>query len=409
MGSGGRPIKNRVPLVEMSNRSLRNSRRRRFARRYQRGGSPQAAPAFGNGIYDALAGAFGGASTTGAGSGPPVPIEARAPVVPDSCAYVPRPGELVNQPVPELAQNNAYPFAGSSVIQPPFTAVPTPPPTASAVAFSPISYNLSQQGGRRTHRHRRGGGGPCPICNGRKKQRGGGCPCMARSNQSGGGSPQGVNLYPTTALSGGGPNVGNGLYLQTGCDAPAGISDVRGGNNAAEGGGPMGPSMPAVAAAAVPAVTPGPTLYNAQGILQQVGGRRRKQRGGSAMNLAPAPLDNAFPNTPQPSYGAANAFPESCYKAPGSEIPVYNNNSASFNFSPSITENNTLPPGVNVYNDVIQQPGRMGPPEPAATALQGIPASSQVSTQRGGRRSRRNRKANRKVNRKNSRKNNRVY
>lgn len=128
------------------------------------------------------------------------------------------------------------------------------------------------------------------------------------------------------------------------------------------------------------------------------------------MNISSAaPLDNAFPNTPQPSYGAANAFPESCYKPPGSEIPVYNANSASFNFSPSITENNTLPPGVNVYNEVNQQPGRMGAPEPAAAALQGIPASSQVPAQRGGRRrSRKNsRKSSRKNGRKNSRKNNR--
>jgi hypothetical protein len=124
------------------------------------------------------------------------------------------------------------------------------------------------------------------------------------------------------------------------------------------------------------------------------------------MNISSAaPLDNAFPMTPQPSYGAANAFPESCYKAPGSELPVYNANSASFNFSPSITENNTLPPGVNVYNDVIQQPGRMGAPEPAAAALQGVPASSQVLGQRGGRR--RSRKNSRKTSRKNSRKNNR--
>jgi len=193
--------------------------------------------------------------------------------------------------------------------------------------------------------------------------------------QSGGGSPQGLAQYPDAfALSGGGPNVGNPVNMQSGCGIPQGSADSRGGNN-------------------------------------QMGGRRlrkqrpkQKQRGGSAMNLAPASLDNAFPATPQPSYGAANAFPESCYKAPGSELPVYNNNSAAFNFSPSITENNTLPPGVNVYNDVIQQPGRMGAPEPAAAALQGIPASSQVpaGVQRGGRRSRRNNRKGRKNSRKGS-------
>jgi hypothetical protein len=175
------------------------------------------------------------------------------------------------------------------------------------------------------------------------------------------------------ALSGGGPYGGNPVNAQRGCLPPAGSQDSRGGNN-------------------------------------QMGGRRGKtQRGGSAMNISSAaPLDNAFPMTPQPSLGAANAFPESCYKAPGSEIPVYNANSASFNFSPSINANNTLPPGVNVFNEVNQQPGRMGAPEPAAAALQGVPASSQVlgtEAQRGGRR--RSRKNNRKNSRKNSRKTNR--
>jgi len=127
------------------------------------------------------------------------------------------------------------------------------------------------------------------------------------------------------------------------------------------------------------------------------------QRGGSAMNISSAaPLDNAFPMTPQPSLGAANAFPDSCYKAPGSELPVYDANSTAFNFSPSINANNTLPPGVNVFNEVNQQPGRMGAPEPAAAALQGVPASSQVPAQRGGRRrSRKNRKNSRKTSRKN--------
>lgn len=417
MGSGRGSLNEKTsPSLEMSNRSLRNSRRRRFARRQRGGAAPFGgapnSPAFGVGNMDTLTGSFAGASTTGAGSGVPVPISSWGPAN-SGCDVVPRTDSpLHTQANPDIAGTNQYPILGGNIAVPPFSS--TVPPISNAVQMPPSDMNARQMGGTRSHRHRRGG--PCPVCGGKRKsrkqrnnrkQRGGGCGCMMR--QSGGGSPQGLSQFPdVNALSGGGPNVGNPVNQPSGCLPPAGISDVRGGNNAAENGGPMGAGLPAVAPAHTPAVSPGPVMYNAQGMLQQVGGRRRKQRGGSAMSIASAaPLDNAFPATPQPSYGAANAFPESCYKAPGSEMPVYNANSASFNFSPSITANNTLPPGVNVYNQVDQQPGRMGAPEPAAIALQGVVGSSQVPAQRGGRRSRRNRRNNRKNSRKSNRKDSR--
>ena len=368
----------------MSNRSLRNNRRRRYAAR-QRGGAN--IPAFGTGNMDTNTGLFAGASTTGAGSGSGVPINTWGPAN-TSCDAIPRTTtELNTQAYPDSAANNAFPFSGGHAMAP-FSAVP---PMANAVQFNPSGYNTNQMGGRRTKKHVHAKGKRCPLCKGVRKQRGGGCPCMS---QRGGGSPQGLAQFPDAfALSGGGPNVGNPVNTQSGCDPRA--------------GSPEDPHAPI----------------------------NHIQRGGSYMSIASAaPLTTAFPATPQPSYGAANAFPESCYKAPGSELPVYNNNSAAFNFSPSIVENNTLPPGVNVYNDVIQQPGRMG--APLAGAGQEAPlagAGQEAPDQRGGsrrtkkhkprfvnfvgnngennrRNNRRNsRKASRKSNRKGSRKGSRRH
>jgi len=271
-----------------------------------------------------------------------VPIEARDDAN-TGCDAIPRTETALHtQANPDIAGTNVFPFPGG------FTSPSFSPsaPMSNAVYFPPSDMNAKQMGGarrlyRKTHRHRRGG--PCPVCS-QRKQRGGGCGCMQR----GGGSPQGLAQFPDVfALSGGGPNVGNPVNMQSGCDPRA--------------GSPEDPHAP----------------------INMV------QRGGSYFSLSSAaPLDTAYTSTPPPSYGTANAFAESCYKAPGSELPVYNNNSAAFNFRPSLVENNSLAPGVNVYNDVIQQPGRMGPP-----------------VQTGGRRdTRKNRKGSRKGNRKGNRK-----
>jgi len=329
----------------MSNRSLRNNRRHRYAAR-QRGGSHS--PAFGVGNLDALAGSFAGASTTGAGSGPMVPIEARADAN-TGCDAIPRTETALHtQANPDIAGTNVFPFPGG------FTSPSFSPssPMSNAVQFPPSDINAKQMGGARrlvskTHRH--GRGQTCPICN-KRKQRGGGCGCMQR----GGGSPQGLAQFPDALyLSGGGPNVGNPVNAQSGCDPRP--------------GSPEDPHAPI----------------------------NHVQRGGAYMSIASAaPLDTAFTSTPPSSYGTANDFSESCYKAPGSELPVYNNNSTAFNFRPSLVENNSLAPGVNVYNDVIQQPGRMGPP----TQSGGRRASHRNRKNRKGRK---DRKGSRKASRRN--------
>jgi hypothetical protein len=75
---------------------------------------------------------------------------------------------------------------------------------------------------------------------------------------------------------------------------------------------------------------------------------------------------SATPNTTTPSlqaggaYSTGNAYPDSCYKAPGSELPVYNAQTAGFNFYPSTARNGTLPDGVTPYNDVVPYAARMG-------------------------------------------------
>jgi hypothetical protein len=327
----------------MSNRSLRNNRRRRYAAR-QRGGGLQD---FGVGNLNALAGSFAGASTTGAGSGPMVPLEVKADAQ-TGCDAIPRTETALHtQANPDIAGTNVFPFPGG------FTSPSFTPsgPMSNAVQFPSSDINARQMGGARrptskTHRH--GRGQTCPVCK-KRKQRGGGCGCMQR----GGGSPQGLAQFPDALyLSGGGPNVGNPVNVQSGCDARAGSL-----------GDPHAPI-------------------------------NHMQRGGAYMSISSAaPLDAAYSSTPPPSYGTANAFPESCYKAPGSEVPVYNNNSTAFNFSPNLVENNSMVPGVVAYMNVNQQPGRMGAPD-----------------QRGGRRdTRKNRKnrKNRKGSRKGSRKGNR--
>lgn len=56
---------------------------------------------------------------------------------------------------------------------------------------------------------------------------------------------------------------------------------------------------------------------------------------------------------------AANAYDASCYRAPGSEIPVYPAESAGFRFNPSTAAGATLPDGVTAYNEVVPYAARM--------------------------------------------------
>jgi hypothetical protein len=70
-----------------------------------------------------------------------------------------------------------------------------------------------------------------------------------------------------------------------------------------------------------------------------------------------APTD-LYSATPNQTGGAA--YPPSCYRAPGSEMPVYQAESAGFRFEPSTGAGATLPDGVTAYNNVVPYAARMG-------------------------------------------------
>lgn len=59
------------------------------------------------------------------------------------------------------------------------------------------------------------------------------------------------------------------------------------------------------------------------------------------------------------AYGG-NAYPASCYRAPGSEMPVYPAQSVGFNFSPSTSAGASYSDGVTPFNEVNQVVARTG-------------------------------------------------
>ena len=75
---------------------------------------------------------------------------------------------------------------------------------------------------------------------------------------------------------------------------------------------------------------------------------------------APAFMYSATPNTSFQglgqtggAYSSGNAYPDSCYRATGSQLPVYPATTAGFEFRPSTGAGATLPDGVTAYNEVV--------------------------------------------------------
>jgi len=355
-------------IIRMSNRELRKNHRRRYEMR-QRGGN----------ILDSLGGLIPtSVSLSAMGTGPTVPVAQQLGT--PQCDFTMRPGQLVHGTNPDAAGTNVYPFPSAS---------------PSTGTFAPATYNnqadvqnqmAAQTGGRRKNRKNRKS----------RKQKGGACGCMLQSGGDGGlaqGNIVGPIQVPTNSrLVGGRRNTrkqrGGGTSYHFATD---GNPDSSQGVDLIGGTGPNAAALHAPSGCAPRAGSPEDPHAP----------MNMAQRGGAYALDSAAPLTGAFAAPAPPSYGAANAFPESCYHAPGSQIPVYNADSASFNFRPSIAENNTLPPGVNVYNDVIQQPGRMG----ATDQLMATTPDMRTS-QVGGKRKRRNtRKRTNRKNRRASRRN----
>ncbi len=84
-------------------------------------------------------------------------------------------------------------------------------------------------------------------------------------------------------------------------------------------------------------------------------------------------------------YGDGNAYPASCYRAPGSEMPVYPATSAGFHFTPSTEGGATLPDGITAYNEVVANVARLGGAR-----------RSRMKRRRGNRKSRKSRRSSRK-------------
>ena len=74
-------------------------------------------------------------------------------------------------------------------------------------------------------------------------------------------------------------------------------------------------------------------------------------------------LSERIPNFEYSQTGAGyggNAYDASCYKAPGSEMPVYPATSAGFHFTPSTEGGATLPDGITAFNEVVAHTARLG-------------------------------------------------
>ena len=321
----------------MSNRELRKNHRRRYEVR-QRGGN----------ILNSLGASIPTSISVNAfGTGPTVPFAEQLGT--PQCDFTARPGQLFHGVNPDAAGTNEYPFPSSS------------PSTGS---FSPASYNngsdvqsllASQKGGKRKSR--------------KSNMRGGACGCMLQSGGSGG-LAEG-NIVGTLPPMYANPMMGGRRHRKS---RRNNSRKQRGGGTSysfATDGNPdssqaidliggAGPNAAALIAPSGCAPRSG-SLEDPHAPINMA--LRAAQTGGAYSLNTAAPLSESFAQPAPPSYGAPNAYAESCYHAPGSQLPVYNADSASFNFKPSIAENNTLPPGVNVYNDVIQQPGRMGATE----------------------------------------------
>lgn len=225
------------------NRQLRNERRRRWARRgggFAQTGTLMSIPAndWTFAVKDQITTPF------------------------DDCATTMRPGQLVNQPNPELAQ-------------------------------------AAMAGGRR----RRGNS---------RRQRGGACGCMRggrRTRRHVGGGMNGFSVDVATSVGGAGPNAAP-IYAGVPCDARAGS----------------------------------PNPHNLAGF--------------GADPRAPVDVYSLTPNGMRG--GGGNAYDASCYRAPGSELPVYNAESAGFRFAPSTASGAALPDGVTAYHEVVPYAARLG-------------------------------------------------
>ena len=269
-------------------------------------------------------------------------------------------------------------------------------------------------GGRRTRRSRRVRGGGCG-CGGAPRMSlptmtGGGCGAPSvtglalrnnapysggrRSRKHRGGGTYGFSVDPSQSIGGNGPNV-DALHVPVPCDGRMGTHHLL---------NPQVPENPDPRAPAdlyslsPPGTTAGVTGYE-EGVLNPAfmkGGRRQAKRGRTMRRRRVGG-----------AYSTPNAYPEECYRGPGSSLPVYNASSAGFTFSPSTDKGVFLPDGVAAFNEVWSVAARTGPangssPDPPKSLFGG----ARRKNNRKNRSSRKSRKShkNAKKNKRSSRK-----
>ena len=205
-------------------------------------------------------------------------------------------GQLVSQPT---GPGSDFSFAIKQPVNVPFSDCTfAARPGQLANVANPALAQTVMAGGRRDC--------GCTKLGGRRRsmRRRGGKRCWTRRMRGGG---NGYAVDPSVSVGGSGPNVAP-LHSSVPCDARAGTMGIVGGN--------PDPRAPA-------------DLYSLSS----------RQAGGAY---------------------SGNAYGADCYRATGSQLPVYNAESAGFHFRPSTEIGSTLPDGVTAYNDVVPHAARMG-------------------------------------------------
>jgi hypothetical protein len=180
----------------------------------------------------------------------------------------------------------------------------------------------------------KGGGCGCSL------QKGGGCGCSLQKGGmcteygctfQAGGNKGGFGIDPGMSVGGDGPNTAP-VHFAIPCSGQ--MASQRGGGN----GSPLIDDVP----------------FSMTGAGRRRRGTRRNIR---RRNAAAGRSSRARVRKQQ---RGGNHFDTSCYRAPGSEMPVYAAETAGFRFAPSTDANGHLASGVTAYNEVVPYAARLG-------------------------------------------------
>lgn len=236
-------------------------------------------------------------------------------------------------------------------------------PGELVTAAQPELAQVAMAGGRSRRATRgcgcglwKGGRQGCGLMKGGHRQ---GCGLMKGGLRSGktkkqrgkqsGGNKGGFGVDPAMSVGGTGP-IAEPARLAIPCDARAGSAN------------PFATSQPVDVRAS-------PLWYSATAnqVSVQAGGNHRDGPAFQTYHEARVPnfaytVPTATPFAATQAGGAysGNAYDASCYRAPGSEMPVYPAQSVGFHFTPSTAAGATLPDGVTAYNEVVQHAARLG-------------------------------------------------